>query len=216
MLIMKDFLVKLKKLCNKAKSKINKFFKIILPNDIMTNKKSRLVFKRLILFALLLFVLQCFVVSIVVFIVVKFGGESFILPDVQNKGIYEAFNILEKEDINIKAQTHYFSNYPLGIVMSQEPKGGVKIKKGRTVYLVINVPEQITANMPDVKGIKYEEALNIISNEVISKFPNTVILPKIESADEMYENDIVLSQIPEADEIIQTDTEITLTVNKKN
>lgn len=216
MLIMKDFLVKLKKLYNKAKSKINKFFKIILPNDIMTNKKSRLVFKRLILFALLLFVLQCFVVSIVVFIVVKFGGESFVLPDVQNKGIYEAFNILEKEDINIKAQTHYFSNYPLGIVMSQEPKGGVKIKKGRTVYLVINVPEQITANMPDVKGIKYEEALNIISNEVISKFPNAVILPKIESADEMYENDIVLSQIPEADEIIQTDTEITLTVNKKN
>ena len=214
--INKDKLNKTKYFFNKAKIKILKFLKIILPKDIMVNPNSALVFKRLILFALLLFVLQCFVVSIVVFIVVKAGGKSFILPDVLNKEIYEAFDILEKENINLKVQTHYFSNFPLGTVVNQEPKGGVKIKEGRTVYLVINSPEQITLNMPDITGMKYEEAINIISNEVISKLPNIIINDIIELQDETNENDIVLSQIPKANEIIKNNTEITLTVNKKN
>lgn len=214
--INKNKLNKTKYFFNKAKIKILKFLKIILPKDIMVNPNSALVFKRLILFALLLFVLQCFVVSIVVFIVVKAGGKSFILPDVLNKEIYEAFDILEKENINLKVQTHYFSNFPLGTVVNQEPKGGVKIKEGRTVYLVINAPEQITLNMPDITGMKYEEAINIISNEVISKLPNIIINDIIELQDETNENNIVLSQIPKANEIIKNNTEITLTVNKKN
>lgn len=214
--INKNKLNKTKYFFNKAKIKILKFLKIILPKDIMVNPNSALVFKRLILFALLLFVLQCFVVSIVVFIVVKAGGKSFILPDVLNKEIYEAFDILEKENINLKVQTHYFSNFPLGTVVNQEPKGGVKIKEGRTVYLVINSPEQITLNMPDITGMKYEEAINIISNEVISKLPNIIINDIVELQDETNENDIVLSQIPKADEIIKNNMEITLTVNKKN
>ena len=214
--INKNKLNKTKYFFNKAKIKILKFLKIILPKDIMVNPNSALVFKRLILFALLLFVLQCFVVSIVVFIVVKAGGKSFILPDVLNKEIYEAFDILEKENINLKVQTHYFSNFPLGTVVNQEPKGGVKIKEGRTVYLVINAPEQIILNMPDITGMKYEEAINIISNEVISKLPNIIINDIIELQDETNENDIVLSQIPKADEIIKNNMEITLTVNKKN
>lgn len=214
--INKNKLNKTKYFFNKAKIKILKFLKIILPKDIMVNPNSALVFKRLILFALLLFVLQCFVVSIVVFIVVKAGGKSFILPDVLNKEIYEAFDILEKENINLKVQTHYFSNFPLGTVVNQEPKGGVKIKEGRTVYLVINSPEQITLNMPDITGMKYEEAINIISNEVISKLPNIIINDIIELQDETNENDIVLSQIPKANEIIKNNMEITLTVNKKN
>ena len=214
--INKNKLNKTKYFFNKAKIKILKFLKIILPKDIMVNPNSTLVFKRLILFALLLFVLQCFVVSIVVFIVVKAGGKSFILPDVLNKEIYEAFDILEKENINLKVQTHYFSNFPLGTVVNQEPKGGVKIKEGRTVYLVINAPEQIILNMPDITGMKYEEAINIISNEVISKLPNIIINDIIELQDETNENNIVLSQIPKADEIIKNNMEITLTVNKKN
>ena len=214
--INKDKLNKTKYFFNKAKIKILKFLKIILPKDIMVNPNSALVFKRLILFALLLFVLQCCVVSIVVFIVVKAGGKSFILPDVLNKEIYEAFDILEKENINLKVQTHYFSNFPLGTVVNQEPKGGVKIKEGRTVYLVINAPEQIILNMPDITGMKYEEAINIISNEVISKLPNIIINDIIELQDETNENDIILSQIPKANEIIKNNSEITLTVNKKN
>ena len=214
--INKNKLNKTKYFFNKAKIKILKFLKIILPKDIMVNPNSALVFKRLLIFALLLFVLQCFVVSIVVFIVVKAGGKSFILPDVLNKEIYEAFDILEKENINLKVQTHYFSNFPLGTVVNQEPKGGVKIKEGRTVYLVINAPEQITLNMPDITGMKYEEAINIISNEVISKLPNIIINDIIELQDETNENNIVLSQIPKANEIIKNNTEITLTVNKKN
>ena len=163
----------------------------------------------------MLFVLQGIVVTLIVFIVVKSGGESFELPDVQGKEIFEAFNLLEKEGMNLNVQTHYFNNYPLGTIVSQEPKGGVKVKRGRTVYLVVNVAEQALIKMPDVTGMKYDKALSIISNEVLSTMTNVNILPKVTITDDMYENDVVLSQIPAADEVVGVNTEIILTVNNK-
>ena len=117
--------------------------------------------------------------------------------------------------MNLNIQTHYFDNYPLGTVVSQEPKGGIKVKRGRTVYLVINVAEQAVVKMPDVTGIKYDEALSIISNEVISTMTNVTILPKVEINDSIYENDVVVSQIPLAEEVVGVNTDIILTVNNK-
>ena len=194
---------------------IKKFISIILPDGIVSDSKSLLVFGRLTLFALIVFVLQILVVCIVVFVIVKSGGESFVLPDVQGKEVFQAFNTLEKEGMNLNIQTHYFNNYPLGTVVSQEPKGGIKVKRGRTVYLVINVAEQALVKMPDVTGIKYEEALSIITNDVLSTMTNVTILPKVEINDSLYENDIVVSQIPAAEDVVSMNTEIILTVNNK-
>ena len=194
---------------------IKKFISIILPDGIVSDSKSLLVFGRLTLFALIVFVLQILVVCIVVFVIVKSGGESFVLPDVQGKELFQAFNTLEKEGMNLNIQTHYFNNYPLGTVVSQEPKGGIKVKRGRTVYLVINVAEQALVKMPDVTGIKYEEALSIITNDVLSTMTNVTILPKVEINDSLYENDIVVSQIPAAEDVVSMNTEIILTVNNK-
>lgn len=206
---------KLKYIFNKFVFYINKFVKTILPDGIVSNARSFLVFKRLMIFAILLFVLQGIIVSIIVFIVVKSGGESFVLPDVQGKEIFQAFNILEKEGMNLNVQTHYFNNYPLGTIVSQEPKGGIKVKRGRTVYLVVNVAEQALLKMPNVTGMKYEEAVNLINNKVLNTMTNVILLPKVDINDDMYENDIVLSQIPAADEVIGINTEIILTVNNK-
>lgn len=200
---------------NKIIFYIKKFINIILPDGIVSDSKSLLVFGRLTLFALILFILQILVVCIVVFVIVKSGGESFVLPDVEGKEVFQAFNTLEKEGMNLNIQTHYFNNYPLGTVVSQEPKGGIKVKRGRTVYLVINAAEQALVKMPDVTGIKYEEALSIITNDVLSTMTNVAILPKVEINDSLYENDIVVSQIPAAEDVVSMNTEIILTVNNK-
>lgn len=206
---------KLKEMFNKIVFYINKFIKIILPDGIISDPKSFLVFRRLIIFAVLLFVLQGIVVTVIVFVTVKSSGESFVLPDVQGADVFHAFNTLEKEGMNLNVQTHYFDNYPLGTVVSQEPKGGIKVKRGRTVYLVINVAEEALIKMPDVTGMKYEEAVNIISNNVINSMTNVTILPKVEVSDDMYENDVVLSQVPSPDDVVGMNTEIILTVNNK-
>uniref|UniRef100_UPI003F4B65E9 PASTA domain-containing protein n=1 Tax=Brachyspira catarrhinii TaxID=2528966 RepID=UPI003F4B65E9 len=208
-------MAKIKEFFNKIISFIKKIIYKILPDGIISDPKSFLVFRRLILFAVLLFVLQGIVVTLIVFIVVKSGGESFELPDVQGKEIFEAFNLLEKEGMNLNVQTHYFNNYPLGTIVSQEPKGGVKVKRGRTVYLVVNVVEQAIVKMPDVTGMKYDKALSVISNEVLNTMTNVNILPKVSISDDMYENDVVLSQIPAADEVVGVNTEIILTVNNR-
>lgn len=206
---------KIKELLNKLMAGIKTVIRKILPDGIINDSRSLLVFRRLILFAILLFVLQGIVVTIIVFVVVKSGGESFVLPDVEGKEIFEAFNSLEKEGMNLNVQTHYFDNYPLGTIVSQEPKGGVKVKRGRTVYLVINVAEQALIKMPDVTGLKYEEAVDVISNQILTRMTNVNLLPKVDITDDMYENDVVLSQIPAADEVVGLNTEIILTVNKK-
>lgn len=194
---------------------IYKFLKYVLPDGIMSNPDSVLVFKRLLLFGISLFVAQALFIIIIVFIVVKTGGESFVLPNVEGRELVEAFNILDKEDVNLSIRAHYFSNYPLGTVVSQEPKAGVKIKRGRTVYLVLNLQEQATIKMPNVVGLNYEEAMNIINRDVVSKKSTVNILPKVELTDDSYENDIVISQIPPAGEVVGSNTEIILTVNKK-
>ncbi len=196
-------------------SYIYKFLKYVLPDGIMSNPDSVLVFKRLLLFGVSLFVAQALFIIIIVFIVVKTGGESFVLPNVEGRELVEAFNILDKEDVNLSIRAHYFSNYPLGTVVSQEPKAGVKIKRGRTVYLVLNLQEQATIKMPNVVGLNYEEAMNIINRDVVSKKSTVNILPKVELTDDSYENDIVISQIPPAGEVVSSNTEIILTVNKK-
>lgn len=196
-------------------SYIYKFLKYVLPDGIMSNPDSVLVFKRLLLFGVSLFVAQALFIIIIVFIVVKTGGESFVLPNVEGRELVEAFNILDKEDVNLSIRAHYFSNYPLGTVVSQEPKAGVKIKRGRTVYLVLNLQEQATIKMPSVVGLNYEEAMNIINRDVVSKKSTVNILPKVELTDDSYENDIVISQIPPAGEVVGSNTEIILTVNKK-
>ncbi|OEJ16026.1 penicillin-binding protein [Brachyspira hampsonii] len=206
---------KIKEFFNKLLFFIKKIINKILPDGIISDPKSFLVFKRLILFAVFLFVLQGIVVTLIVFIVVKSGGESFNLPDVQGKEIFEAFNLLEKEGMNLNVQTHYFDNYPLGTIVSQEPKSGVKVKRGRTVYLVVNVAEQSLIKMPDVTGMKYNEAVSIISNKVLNSMTNVNLLPRVNISDDMYENDVVLSQIPAADEVVGLNSEIILTVNKK-
>ena len=195
---------------------IRRFIEIILPDGIVSDSKSLLVFGRLTLFAIIVFILQILVVCIVVFVIVKSGGESFELPDVQGKDIFQAFNTLEKEGMNLNIQTHYFNNYPLGTVVSQEPKGGIKVKRGRTVYLVINVAEQAVIKMPDVTGIKYDEALSIISNEVLNTMTNVTVLPKVEISDPIYENNVVISQIPAAEDVVGVDSEIILTVNNNS
>lgn len=213
----------MKELFKKIKSKFNNFYNAyikkfmnkILPKGILTEDKSLLVIKRLIIFALFLFVLQGIIVSVVVFIVVKAGGESFVLPDVKGVEAFEAFNILAKEDMNLNIQSHYFKDYPLGTIVSQEPKGGMRVKRGRTVYLVVNVPEQALVKMPDLTGKSYDDAVSIISNEIISKIPSVTILPKLNDNNSAYDNNVVLSQVPNANEVIGINTEIILTVNNK-
>ena len=80
---------------------------------------------------------------------------------------------------------------------------------------MVNVAEQALIKMPDVKGMKYNEAISIISNEVLNTMTNVILLPKVSISDDMYENDVVLSQIPAADEVVGVNAEIILTVNKK-
>ena len=126
---------------------IKKFISIILPDAIVSDSKSLLVFGRLTLFALIVFVLQILVVCIVVFVIVKSGGESFVLPDVQGKEVFQAFNTLEKEGMNLNIQTHYFNNYPLGTVVTALTDALSSLSGGSTVLLAIAVGCMIAFDM---------------------------------------------------------------------
>lgn len=194
---------------------VDKGIKFILPNSISNDNNAYLVFKRMTIFGACFFAVQFIIVALIIFIVVKAGGSSFVLPNIEGKEMFEAFNLLEKEGMNFSVQSHYFQDYPLGTVISQEPKGGIKVKRGRTVYLVINAIESSSAVMPDIVGKSYNEAVNIISNEVLTKLTNITILTNVETYNSKYRENAVVSQLPYAKETLSASSDIILTINVK-
>jgi|GEM_PF-663448 beta-lactam-binding protein with PASTA domain len=78
-----------------------------------------------------------------------------IVPDVTNKPINEAFNILRNTGLNIDIKGIEYNNaIPSCNVISQDPVGGMRVKAGRNVSLVIS------------KGIELISVPNVIGQDL--------------------------------------------------
>ena len=80
-------------------------------------------------------------------------GESISVPDLYGKSINEVENLLENNDlVYFVTDSVYTDEVPRGVVVTQNPKAGKSVKKGRTVFLTVNsfLPELVS--MPDLMG----------------------------------------------------------------
>lgn len=204
-----DVFIKKTKLC------LSKTLLFILPDTISKDENSTARLKRIILILLTIFLAQIIVVILIVFITVKTGGQSFTMPNVVGLEMFEAFDRVQKEKMNLNIEARRFDNEKLGTVVIQEPRGGTIVKRGRTVSLVINaIPESIVS-MPSLTGKTYEESMMIISNSVLSKVASVKILPPTESYDAKQKLNVVINQIPFENEEITENTEIMLVINRQ-
>ena len=102
------------------------------------------------------------IAMIIVIVVAVFGtlwglylythhGESYVVPNVKNKNLDQAQLLLNQQFMQgIVIDSNYVKELPAGIVLDQAPAGGLRVKKGRTIYLTINTNEVPKIKIPDV------------------------------------------------------------------
>ena len=102
------------------------------------------------------------IAMIIVIVVAVFGtlwgldlythhGESYVVPNVKNKNLDQAQLLLNQQFMQgIVIDSNYVKELPAGIVLDQAPAGGLRVKKGRTIYLTINTNEVPKIKIPDI------------------------------------------------------------------
>lgn len=205
---------KIKPIICKVKFYLGKILKILLPKSLLEDKSFLSRFKLIALFTLYFFIFQFIIVSTSIFIVVKMGGESIKLPNVEGLEMFTAFNELQKNGMTLQIESHLFPDLPLGTIVIQTPGPGTKVKRGRSVSLVVNMVSQNIIFMPDLSGKTYEEALSIITNDILENIPDIKILPIVNTVAQNERNGIVLSHVPLPNEALNAESEILITVNK--
>ncbi len=136
-------------------------------------------------------ILLSFVVLLFVMLTLRFftnHGKEYLVPD------FTAYNLKQLEDFEKNKNKHNFKltiidsvfmpDLKGGIVIAQDPQIGMKVKKGRKIYLSISmmVPPQV--DMPNLLDLSLRQAINMLESnnlklgQVIykpSKYPNAVL-----------------------------------------
>lgn len=133
---------------------------------------------------------------------------EIIVPNIVNKSLPEAFNILKLNNLNIEISgLEYSSAIPAGNIVSQDPISGTRVKAGRSVKVVVS------------KGIEFVNVPNIIGQELgnARKILESVGL-KIGDIRETYSrtspNGIVISQNPKYGSITSKNSLVAIEISR--
>ncbi|HEY3070461.1 MAG TPA: PASTA domain-containing protein, partial [Gaiellaceae bacterium] len=116
-----------------------------------------------------------------------------------------AKNLIEKAGLTPKVQRTADKEVKAGIVISQNPDGGVRIQKGDQVTIVVSTGVPKTT-VPDVVGLDYADAVDKLNEFNLNARKREVFSKKPEGQ--------VVSQNPRADEVVPEDSTVVLKVSK--
>ena len=122
--------------------------------------------KRPILWNMTLIAAMFVVISGVLYLALNIGtrhGMRLKVPDFTGLALSDAQYYASERGLNlIINDSLYVPAYPGGMVLEQLPKGGVKVKKGRKIYLTINSFAQKKLPLPYVAGRSLRQAKNML------------------------------------------------------
>lgn len=105
-------------------------------------------------------------------------GEEVKVPVLSGKSITESVAILEKAGFEIDIDSSYAPEQKALIVLSQQPDGGTTVKKGRTIFLVVNKLTPPSTPMPNLVNMSFRSAEMLLkSNKLI--LGDTILKPDI-------------------------------------
>jgi beta-lactam-binding protein with PASTA domain len=131
-----------------------------------------------------------------------------IVPDIVNKPLPEAYNILKASGLNIEISSlEYSSAIPSGNIISQDPSGGLKVKAGRNVKVVISKGIELV-NVPNIIGQELGNARKILESVGLK------IGDIIETPSRTAPNGIVLSQNPKYGSITSKNSLVAVEISK--
>ncbi|MFT3946046.1 MAG: PASTA domain-containing protein [Agriterribacter sp.] len=118
-------------------------------------------------------------------------GSYLKVPDVNNKNIKEASDLLSKEGFEVLVQDSvYYDSIPPLTVVKQFPEPDASVKVNRTVYLTVNKAVPPVIEMPNLIGMSFRNAeLELRSRGL--KLGDTTYKPDIAKnavLDQLYKN----------------------------
>lgn len=134
--------------------------------------------------------------------------ESYV-PDVSGMSYEDAQKILKEKSINIVINgMNYSESIEKNKILSQNPKGGDKVKPQDTLYVIMSGGNQ-EVMMPDLSGLKYEEATKLLKAQNLLLNEDGVT----EQYSDIVQKGRVIDQSVAAEERISVKTEIEITIS---
>lgn len=138
-----------------------------------------------------------------------FKVDDVEVPDVVNKDVEEATEILEEAGLQVNVLSELYSvDVPKDHVISQNPKAGQMVKQNRVVTLEVSKGAEILA-IPDVVGLSLKDA------EATLEDLGFVVADDVSS---IYDSNVgkgkVIQQFPKANTEEEQGTEVSLVISK--
>ena len=81
------------------------------------------------------------------------------VPDVTGKQLTLARQILEDQHLRVTVAEAYDASVPVGVVVSQTPEAGTKVKEERTITIYVSKGGE-ELEMPNLRGLKQSDAID--------------------------------------------------------
>ncbi len=173
------------------------FFKRIL------NKKILLK----IFYLSILFLVFTFLMDLVIMPFYTKHGKEYQLPDVTDKPLNEAVEILKSNDFKpIVQDSVYDEQFPPGYIIQQNPLPYSRVKKGRRVYLIVSIGEK-PRYVPRLIGLTPQDAEFRIREEGLQ------LNEKIYDFSDFYPRGVVINQSIPPGEMVKKNQKINITIS---
>lgn len=145
----------------------------------------------------------------VIKVVISLGPRKILVPKVIEKSYTDAANEIENSGLQVGTITDEISTMPENYVIKQDPQPGQAILPGEVVNLVISkAPVPITKKVPDLIGLKLDDANNLIERFGFQKGEINYTISKDEEG-------TIIKQDPGANIDVPEESIINLWVSKK-
>lgn len=105
-------------------------------------------------------------------------GEEVKMPVLVDRNVRDAVKLLEAQGFEIDIDSSFEMKKQPGIVLSQLPDTGQFVKKGRTVFIVINKTQAPPTEMPNLAGVSYRTAEIVLKSNKL-RLGDTIHRPDI-------------------------------------
>jgi serine/threonine-protein kinase len=134
-------------------------------------------------------------------------GNEYELPDVTEKPLSEAIDLLESEGFDpVILDSVFDANYLPDVVIRQNPLPYTMVKKGRRIYLVVSIGER-PIYMPNLIGTTFTDAEFRLKDQTLN-LNNTIY-----EFSEFYPNGVVINQSVPAGDKVERNQNVNITVS---
>ncbi len=154
-----------------------------------------------------IFVLLVLLMDFIVMPLYTKHGWEYELPDVTDKPLEEAMEILKADGFHpIIQDSVYDEQFPPGHIVQQNPLPFTRVKKGRRVYLVVSIGEK-PHYVPRLIGLTPQDAKFRLKDEGLEL--NRIIY----AFSDMYPRGVVINQSIPPGEMVKKNQKINITVS---